>query len=76
MKKISFIFAGIFILISSYALGEEKNCENKALINKLYCKMTGSKSGDDNNKGISSLKPDFTNFKDKKYLSDFFKKKN
>jgi len=51
---------------------EKKDCSEKKLVNKILCKTLG-KSKDNNNKFSFGL--DTKNIKDKKYLTDWFKKK-
>ena len=71
MKIIIILF--IYLLSTSIVFGEEKkDCSEKKLINKVLCKTLG-KTMDNKNKFSYSL--DTKNIKDKKYLTDWFKKK-
>ena len=74
MKKIFVTLTIILILSINGNAEEKKDCENKALINKFFCKNFGSKKTNDGKD--FSLKPDLKNFKEKKTLADLFKKKN
>jgi hypothetical protein len=71
MKIILILF--IYLISSNITFAEEKkDCSEKKLINKILCKTMG-KSKD--NKSKLSFKLDTKNIKDKKYLTDWFKKK-
>ena len=64
----------LFYLLSSSSLNaeEKKDCSEKKFVNKILCKTLGK--GKD---GVSkfSYGLDTKNIKDKKYLTDWFKKK-
>ena len=71
MKLIIIFF--IYLMSSTATFAEEKkDCSEKKLVNKILCKTLG-KSKD--NKSKFSFGPDTNNIKDKKYLTDWFKKK-
>ena len=71
MKIIIILF--IYLISSTVVFGEEKkDCSEKKLISKILCKTLGKNK--DNNKKFS-LGLDTKNIKDKKYLTDWFKKK-
>ena len=71
MKLIIIIF--IYLLSSSVTFAEEKkDCSGKKLVNKILCKTLGKGKGDTNK---FSYGLDTKNIKDKKYLTDWFKKK-
>ena len=71
MKKIIFILLSIFLIIGS-ASSEEKSCEDKKLMAKIICKSGLSK---DKTKKLTNVELDTSNVKDKKYIVDWFKKK-
>ena len=61
-----------YLLSSSSSIAEEiKDCSNKKLVNKILCKTMGNKD----NESKFSFGLDTKNIKDKKYLTDWFKKK-
>ena len=64
----------LFYLLSSSSLNaeEKKDCSEKKLINKILCKTIGKGKA---NNGKLSFELDTKNIKDKKYLTDWFKKK-
>ena len=64
----------LFYLLSSSSLNaeEKKDCSEEKLVNKLLCKTLGSNK---DNEGKFSFGLDTKNIKDKKYLTDWFKKK-
>ena len=71
MKLIIIFF--IYLMSSTATFAEEKkDCSEKKLVNKILCKTLG-KSKD--NKSNFSFGLDTNNIKDKKYLTDWFKKK-
>ena len=71
MKIILIIFIYLISFNATYA--EEKvDCSKKKLVNKILCKTLG-KGKDGIN--IFSYDLDAKNIKDKKYLTDWFKKK-
>tara|TARA_Y100000741_G_scaffold207623_1_gene158016 strand:+ start:192 stop:404 length:213 start_codon:yes stop_codon:yes gene_type:complete len=61
-----------YLLSSSSSIAEEiKDCSKKKLVNKILCKTMGNKD----NKSKFSFGLDTKNIKEKKYLTDWFKKK-
>ena len=64
----------LFYLLSSSSLNaeEKKDCSEKKLVNKILCKTLGKNN---DNKSKFSFGLDTNNIKDKKYLTDWFKKK-
>ena len=71
MKIILILF--IYLLSSNATFAEEKkDCSEKKLINKILCKTIGKGKA---NNGKLSFELDTKNIKDKKYLTDWFKKK-
>ena len=71
MKIILILF--IYFITSNATFAEEKkDCSKKKLVNKILCKTLGKGKGD-TSKFSYSL--DTKNIKDKKYLTDWFKKK-
>ena len=71
MKIILVILLYFFTTTAIFA-EENKDCSEKKLINKILCKTLGK---NENNKGKFSFGIDTNNIKDKKYLTDWFKKK-
>ena len=71
MKIIFILF--IYLFSTNVTFAEEKNdCSKKKLVNKILCKTFGKdKSGKDK----FSFGLDTNNIKEKKYLKDWFKKK-
>ena len=67
------VFTIIFFFANNLAFAEvKKDCSEKKLINKILCKTMGkSKDG----KGKFGYKFDTSNPKEKKYIKDWFKKK-
>ncbi len=62
-----------YLLSSSASIAEEKkDCSGKKLVNKILCKTLGNNN---DNKSKFSFGLDTKNIKDKKYLTDWFKKK-
>ena len=72
MKKITLIVS-IFFMFSSVTYSEENNCEDKKLVSKILCKSFGL--GKVSSSKISNVEMDTSNIKEKKYISDWFKKK-
>lgn len=72
MRKIIFIVS-IFFIFSSATYSEENNCEDKKLVSKILCKSVGL--GKDSSSKLSNVELDTSNIKEKKYISDWFKKK-
>jgi len=71
MKIILILF--IYLITSNATFAEEKkDCSKKKLVNKILCKTLG-KGKDSESKFSFGL--DTKNIKDKKYLTDWFKKK-
>ena len=68
------VFTIIFFFANNLAFAEvKKDCSEKKLINKILCKTIGKGKA---NNGKLSFELDTKNIKDKKYLTDWFKKKN
>ena len=72
MKKI-ILTVLIFFMFSSLTYSNENNCENKKLVSKILCKSVGL--GKDSSSKLSNVELDTSNIKEKKYISDWFKKK-
>ena len=72
MKRI-IIIVSIFFMFSSVTYSEENNCEDKKLISKILCKSVGL--GKNSSSKLSKVEMDTSNIKEKKYISDWFKKK-
>ena len=72
MKKIIFIVS-IFFMFSSTTYSKENNCEDKKLVSKILCKSVGL--GKNSSSNLSKVEMDTSNIKEKKYISDWFKKK-
>ena len=72
MKKIILILS-IFFMLSSVTYPQENNCEDKKLVSKILCKSVGL--GKDSSSKLSNVELDTSNIKEKKYISDWFKKK-
>ncbi len=72
MKKI-ILPVLIFFIFSSVTYSNENNCENKKLVSKILCKSFGL--GKDSSSKLSNVELDTSNIKEKKYISDWFKKK-
>ena len=71
MKIIFILF--IYLLASNATFAEEKkDCSKKKLVNKILCKTLGK---DKDGKSKFSIALDTKNIKEKKYLTDWFKKK-
>ena len=63
----------IFLMTNNISFAEEKkDCSEKKFVNKILCKTLG-KGKDEVSKFSYGL--DTKNIKDKKYLTDWFKKK-
>ena len=69
MKKI-FLLITLSFFINNYSLGNE-NCSSYKKLSKEYLKCLGEKV----KKKTSGLGLDTNNVKEKKYLTDWFKKK-
>ena len=72
MKLILHIIIILLFTLNFSAFAEKKDCSGKKLVNKILCKTLGN--GKDN-KSKFSFGLDTKNIKDKKYLTDWFKKK-
>ena len=72
MKKI-ILTVLIFFMFSSLTYSNENNCEDKKLVSKILCKSFGL--GKDSSSKLSNVELDTSNIKEKKYISDWFKKK-
>ena len=72
MKKIILILS-IFFIFSNVTYSKENNCEDKKLVSKILCKYVGF--GKDSSSKLSNVELDTSIIKDKKYISDWFKKK-
>ena len=72
MKKI-ILTVSIFFMFSSVTNSNENNCEDKKLVSKILCKSFGL--GKDSSSKLSNVELDTSNIKEKKYISDWFKKK-
>ena len=71
MKIILILF--IYLLTSNATFAKEnKDCSEKKLVNKILCKTLGK---DKDSKSKFSIALDTKNIKEKKYLTDWFKKK-
>ena len=71
--KIIILIVSIFFMFSSVTYSEENNCEGKKLISKILCKSVGL--GKDSSSKLSNVELYTSNIKEKKYISDWFKKK-
>ena len=71
--KIIILIVSIFFMFSSVTYSEENNCEDKKLIIKILCKSVGLVK--DSSSKLSNVELDTSNIKEKKYISDWFKKK-
>ena len=71
--KIIILIVSIFFMFSSVTYSEENNCEDKKLISKILCKSVVL--GKDSSSKLSNVELDTSNIKEKKYISDWFKKK-
>ena len=72
MKKI-ILAVLIFFMFSSLTYSNENNCEDKKLVSKILCKSVGL--GKDSSSKLSNVELDTSNINEKKYISDWFKKK-
>ena len=72
MKKIILIVS-IFFIFSSTTYSKENNCKDKKLVSKILCKTVGL--GKNSKNKISDVELDTSDIKEKKYISDWFKKK-
>ena len=72
MKKI-IIIVSILFMFSSVTYSEEDNCKDKKLVSKILCKSVGL--GKDSSSKLTNVEMDTSNIKKKKYISDWFKKK-
>ena len=72
MKKIILIVS-IFFIFSSTTYSKENNCKDKKLVSKILCKTVGL--GKNSKNKISNVELDTSDIKEKKYISDWFKKK-
>ena len=72
MKKI-ILTVLIFFMFSNVTYSNENNCEDKKLVSKILCKSVGL--GKDSSSKLSNVELDTSNINEKKYISDWFKKK-
>ena len=72
MKKIILILS-IFFMFSSATYSDENNCEDKKLISKILCKSVGLSKNSSSK--LINVEMDTLNIKEKKYITDWFKKK-
>ncbi len=72
MKKIILIVS-IFFIFSSTTYSKENNCKDRKLVSKILCKTVGL--GKNSKNKISNVELDTSDIKEKKYISDWFKKK-
>ena len=72
MKLILHIIIILLFTLNFSAFAEKKDCSEKKLVNKILCKTLGK---DKDGKSKFSIGLDTKNIKEKKYLTDWFKKK-
>ena len=70
--KIIIFFVSVLFIFSTIAISDEKKCEDKKLISKMLCKSSYAKNSVNK---FSNIELDKSNIKDKKYIVDWFKKK-
>ena len=73
MKILFILFVYLLLSNTTFAAEEKKDCSKKKLVNKILCKTLGK---DKDGKSKFSIALDTKNIKEKKYLTDWFKKKN
>ena len=72
MKKIILILSILF-MFSSVTYSKENNCDDKKLVSKILCKSVGL--GKNSSSKLSNVELDTSNINEKKYIYDWFKKK-